>query len=215
MASRTDTWSATRVWLGVGLVALAAAGCATRGYDRTTNIADSMAKQTTGMQAAKPQVDAMLASLESLVRAQGDMKPAFKTFSDMIDDTEKTAAQARKSAQSIREQEAEYFAAWQQEAAAITNPEIKAATQARQAEVKSTLTDLSAAGKTAGDAYGPFIRDMKDIRTYLSNDLTQGGVKRIEPAIQKARQNGTVLQKALDDFNQVSQRVQTALRPAR
>ena len=39
---------------------------------------------------------------------------------------------------------------------------------------------------------------MKDIRTYLSNDLTQGGVKRLEPTIQKARQAGAGLQKALD-----------------
>ena len=40
------------------------------------------------------------------------MKPAFKRFSDTLDDTEKAAARARKSAESIREQEAEYMAAW-------------------------------------------------------------------------------------------------------
>jgi chromosome segregation ATPase len=215
MALDVCSWRATRVWLGVGVVALAVVGCATHGFDRTTNIAEKMAKQTSGMQAAKPQVDEMLASLESLVTAQGDMKPAFKKFSDTLDDTEKMAARARKAGESIREQEAEYLAAWQQEAAAITNPELKAATQARQAEVKNTLDALSAAGKKASDAYQPFISDMKDIRTYLSNDLTQAGVKRIEPTIQKARQAGAGLQKALDDFNQVSQRVQTALRPAR
>jgi hypothetical protein len=144
------------------------------------------------------------------------MKPAFKRFSDTLDDTEQAAARARKSAESIREQEAEYMAAWQQEAATITSPEVKAATQARQAEVKSTLGELSAAGKRADDAYQPFIiSDMKDIRTYLSNDLTQAGVKRLEPTIQMARQAGAGVQKALDDFNQVSQRVQMALRPAR
>ena len=91
------------------------------------------------------------------------------------------------------------MAAWQQEAAAITSPEVKAATQTRQAEVKSTLGELSAAGKKAGDAYQPFIGDMKDIRTYLSNDLTQAGVKRLDRTIQKARQADAGLQKALDD----------------
>ena len=54
---------------------------------------------------------------------------------------------------------------------------------------------------------------MKDIRTYLSNDLTPGGVKRLEPTIEKARRDGAALQKALDDFNQASQRVQATLRP--
>jgi chromosome segregation ATPase len=199
--------------VGLGLVVLLAAGCATTGFERSTNIAETMAKQVEGMQQAKPQVDAMLASLDGLTRAQGDMRPAFKHFSETLDDTEKTAARARKSEQMIREREAEYFAEWQRQAAEITNPQIKAATQARQAEVKGTLASLSQTGKAVGDAYNPFISNMKDIRTYLSNDLTPGGVKRLEPTIEKARRDGAALQKALEDFNRASQRVQTTLRP--
>ena len=199
--------------MGLGLVALVAAGCATTGFDRSTNIAETMAKQVEGMRQAKPQVDAMLASLEGLTRAQGDMRPAFKQFSETLNDTEKTAAQARKSQQTIREKEAEYFAEWQRQATEIANPQIKAATQARQAEVKSTLASLSQTGKAAGDAYNPFISNMKDIRTYLSNDLTPAGVKRLEPTIEKARRDGATLQKALDDFNRASERVQATLKP--
>ena len=195
------------------LVALAATGCASTGYDRSANIADTMAKQVTGLQEAKPQVDAMLASLEGLTRAEGDMRPAFKKFSETLGDTEKAAARARKSSQTLREKEAEYFAEWQRQAAEITNPQIKAATQARQAEVKRNLETLSQTGRTAGEAYEPFISNMKDIRTYLSNDLTAPGVKRLEPTIEKARRDGAALQKALDDFNQASQRVQATLRP--
>ena len=156
----------------LGLVALAATGCARTGFDRSANIADTMSKQVTGLQEAKPQVDAMLASLEGLTRAEGDMRPAFKKFSETLGDTEKAAARARKSSQTLREKEAEYFAEWQRQAAEITNPQIKAATQARQAEVKRNLETLSQTGRTAGEAYEPFISNMKDIRTYLSNDLT-------------------------------------------
>ena len=199
--------------VALGLVALVATGCARTGFDRSANIADTMSKQVTGLQEAKPQVDAMLASLEGLTRAEGDMRPAFKKFSETLGDTEKAAARARKSSQTIREKEAEYFAEWQRQAAEITNPQIKAATQARQAEVKGNLESLSQTGRTAGEAYEPFISNMKDIRTYLSNDLTPGGVKRLEPTIEKARRDGAALQKALDDFNQASQRVQATLRP--
>ena len=201
------------VAIGLGLVAFVAAGCATTGFDRSANIAETMAKQVEGVRPAKPQVDAMLASLEGLTRAQGDMRPAFKQFSQTLDDTEKTAAGARKSQATIREKEAEYFAEWQRQAAEITNPQIKAATQARQAEVKSTLASLSQTGKAAGEAYDPFISNMKDIRTYLSNDLTPAGVKRLEPTIEKARRDGAALQKALDEFNRASERVQATLKP--
>ena len=79
--------------------------------------------------------------------------------------------------------------------------------------MKAKLGDLSQTGKVAGDAYEPFISDMKDIRTYLSNDLTTGGLRKIEPTIEKARRDGAALQKALDEFNRASDGVQASLKP--
>jgi septal ring factor EnvC (AmiA/AmiB activator) len=213
MASGDCSWRAAWFGLVLLLVALVSAACATTGVQRSTNIADTMAKQTQVIQEAKPQVDAMLASLEELTRAQGDMRPTFKKFSDTLDDTEKVAARTRKTGQTIREKEAEYFAEWQKQSTEITNPQIRAATQARQTEVKTKLSSLSQTGKAAGDLYDPFISNMKDIRTYLSNDLTTSGVKKIEPTIEKARRDGAALQKALDDFNRASADVQASLRP--
>src|SRR5262245_40849528 len=213
MASRHCSSRAARFGLVLLPIALVSAACATTGFQRSTNIADTMAKQTQIVQEAKPQVDAMLASLEELTRAQGDMRPAFQKFSDTLDDTEKVAARTRKTGQTIREKEAEYFDEWQKQSAEITNPQIKAATQARQAEVKTKLSSLSQTGKADGELYDPFISDMKDIRTYLSNDLTTSGVKRIETTIEKARRDGIALQKAIDEFNRASADVQASLRP--
>jgi hypothetical protein len=213
MGSRTDSSGGVGGALGVFLAALLCVGCAETGFQRSTGIADTMAKQTQVLHEAKPQVDAMLASLNDLTRVQGDLRPAFKKFSETLDDTEKIAARARKTTETIREKEAEYFAEWQKQAADIQNPQIKAATQARQAEVKAKLASLGQSGKVAGDAYDPFIANMKDVRTYLSNDLTPEGIKKIEPTIEKARRDGAALQKALDDFNRASESVQASLRP--
>jgi septal ring factor EnvC (AmiA/AmiB activator) len=210
---KSNSRSTFVVGLVLSLGTLAAAGCGTLGFERSTSIADTMAKQTKQIQEASPQIDMMLASLEELTRAQGDLRPAFKKFSDTMDETEKVAARTRKTGQTIREKEAEYFSEWQSQAAGIANPQIKAATQARQAEVKAKLGDLSQTGKVAGDAYEPFISDMKDIRTYLSNDLTTGGLRKIEPTIEKARRDGAALQKALDEFNRASDGVQASLKP--
>jgi chromosome segregation ATPase len=200
--------------VGLGLALILGAGCAQTGFQRTTNIADTMEKQTQIIKEAKPQVDAMLASLEELTRAQGDLRPAFKKFSDTLDDTEKLAARTRKTGQTLREKESEYFAEWEKQSAEISDPQIKAATQARQGEVRTKLTSLGQTGKAAGDAYNPFISNMKDIRNYLSNDLTTSGIKRLEPTIEKARRDGATLQKALDDFNRASESVQASLRPS-
>src|SRR5262245_16433738 len=135
MRSQTCAWRAVQVGLGPVLVAFMAAACAMTGFERSTSIADTMAKQTQVIREAKPQVDAMLASLEELTRTQGDMRPAFKRFSDTLDETEKVAARTRKTGETIRTKEAEYFAEWQKQSAEITNPQIKAATEARQGEV--------------------------------------------------------------------------------
>jgi hypothetical protein len=166
------------------------------------------------IQEAKPQVDAMLASLNDLTRTPGDLRPAFKKFSDTLNDTEKLAARVRKTGETIREKESTYFAEWEKQATEIQNPQIKAATQARQAEVKAKLASLGQTGRTAGAAYDPFIANMKDVRNYLSNDLTPGGISKIEPTIEKARRDGAALQKALDDFNRASEGIQASLRPA-
>ena len=213
MSYRIETSKRVGGGLGLFLAGLLCVGCAQTGFQRSTGIADTMAKQTQVIQEAKPQVDAMLASLDELTRAQGDMRPAFKKFSETLDDTEKVAARARKTGDTIREKEAEYFAEWEKQAAEIQNPQIKAATQARQSEVKAKLASLGQTGKVAGEAYDPFIANMKDVRTYLSNDLTQEGIKKIGPTIDKARRDGAALQKALDDFNRASESVQASLRP--
>jgi len=213
MTSQSCSWRAVRFGLALSLVAVVSASCATTGFQRSSNIADTMAKQTQTIQEAKPQVEAMLASLDELTQTQGDMRPAFQRFSDTLDDTEKVAARTRRTGQTIREKQADYIAQWQKESAEITNPQIKAATEARQAEVRTKLSNLSQTGRTAGDLYDPFISDMRDIRTYLSNDLTPGGVKKIQPTIEKARQDGAALLKALDEFNRASADVQASLRP--
>ncbi len=213
MSYRIDASNRVGGGLGLFLAALLCVGCAQTGFQRTTGIADTMAKQTQVIHEAKPQVDAMLASLDDLTRAQGDLRPAFKKFSETLDDTEKVVARARKTSDTIREKEAEYFAEWEKQAAEIQNPQIKAATQARQAEVRAKFASLGQTGRVAGDAYDPFIANMKDVRTYLSNDLTPEGIKKIGPTIDKARRDGAALQKALDDFNRASESVQASLRP--
>ena len=96
MSHRNETWR--RVGVGAGLLAaLLCVGCAQTGFQRSTGIADTMAKQTQVIHEAKPQVDAMLASLDELTRAQGDLRPAFKKFSETLNDAEKMAARARKT----------------------------------------------------------------------------------------------------------------------
>ena len=82
MASRDCSWHAVRVSLVPLMIAFVSAACATTGFQRSTSIADTMAKQTQIIQEAKPQVDAMLASLDELTQAQGDLRPAFKKFSE-------------------------------------------------------------------------------------------------------------------------------------
>ena len=43
--------------------------------------------------------------------------------------------------------------------------------------------------------------------------MTTGGLRKIEPTIEKARRDGAALQKALDEFNRASDGVQASLKP--
>jgi hypothetical protein len=87
--------------------------------------------------------------------------PAFSEGPDLATVSRHSCFRTRTTATGqFATKEAEYFVELQKQSAEIMNPQIKAATQARQAEVNTKLSSLSQTGKTAGDLYDPFISDI-------------------------------------------------------
>jgi len=102
----------------------------------------------------------------------------------------------------MRTRSAEYQTKWQEEMSKVSNPDLKAAAQARAAKVRGNYEMISAKASDTSAAYQPFMADLKDLQTYLSNDLTPAAVQAASPVFQKVNASGQVLKQKLTALRQ-------------
>ena len=57
---------------------------------------------------------------------------------------------------------------------------------------------IQAKAQDTRGAYEPFMRDLKDLGTYLSNDLTHAAIQAAGPVFEKVKASGQVLKQKLD-----------------
>ena len=57
---------------------------------------------------------------------------------------------------------------------------------------------IQAKAQDTRGAYEPFMRDLKDLGTYLSNDLTPAAIQAAGPVFEKVKASGQVLKQKLD-----------------
>lgn len=57
---------------------------------------------------------------------------------------------------------------------------------------------IQAKAQDTRGAYETFIRDLKDLETYLSNDLTPAAAKAAGPVFEKVKASGQVLKQNLE-----------------
>jgi len=164
---------------------------------------------TTGLQqtrneldAADAQVDATLNSLRALAsQDSGDLRPTYKKFSDDVDKLGTMADDARNRATAMRERSTEYINKWRQEAEGISDPQLRQASEQRQASARADFEKVAALAQQTRAAYDPFMKDLRDIRTALSNDLTPAGVRAVRPVIDRTIQEGQAVRGRIGALN--------------
>jgi chromosome segregation ATPase len=191
------------------------AGCAKdEGRERSGKAVEGLRDTRAELANSEKQVDEVLAAAGAVQSAQGDLKPAYEKYKKEVAQTEDAADDARKRAQNMRNRSQEYQAKWQQEMSQVSSPELKAAAQARAAKVRGRFDMIQAKAQDARAAYEPFMRDLKDLQTYLSNDLTPPAVQAAGPVFDKVRSSGQVLKQKLDALEQELGDVAAEMSPA-
>ena len=195
--------------------ALVAGGCAKdEGRERSGKAVGTLKETRAELATTSKQVDEVLAAASGVQTAQGDLKPAYEKYKKEVAETEEAAADVRKRAQDMRGRSQEYQAKWQEEMSKVTNPDLKAAAQARAAKVRGRYEMISAKTQDAKAAYDPFIRDLKDLQTYLSNDLTPAAVQAAAPVFQRVQASGQSLNQKLDALSHELDAVAAEMSPA-
>jgi len=173
-------------------------GCATTGMDRSVKTSNSMQEVDKDIREMIVQSDVTAKSLDSLVKAgQPDLKKSFDTYSDNLATLDSDGKRALKHVEEMKTRKTEYFAEWEKQGDAYTNPQIRELSEERRIKLAEMYAQVHAAGGGIKNAYLAYLTDLKEIQTYLSNDLTPKGVEAIAPVANKSSQDLEVLKTSL------------------
>ena len=139
------------------------------------------------------QIDNVLASVNALSNAGGNLKPAVDDLEDQIKATEKQSRIIRDRYTDMRERAAEYQTNWRDDAQAYDSPELRQAADARADRVRAHYDHIADLGREARDAYGPLIKNLKELHSYMENDMTPASLQAAQPMIDKVNANGATL----------------------
>lgn len=182
---------------------LAGVGCSSSGskaVKRSEKTVDSLSEFRSQVVAAGAQLDRTMASLDGVIGASGDRKKAFERYMKDVAALKKQGEEAKSRADDLRNRSREYVAKWQQEVSSVSNPELKAQAEARRAMVQDRIDEIEADAAAAKNAYVPLMKNLTDIQTVLSNDLSAAGVQGVAPVAASARQDAAALKRSLDAF---------------
>lgn len=160
-------------------------GCQASGPKRLDTATASVDQTREQLEAGADQIDEVMASLDAMRGAQ-DMGKAFGRYAKAVDRLETTADRVRARREAMRARMEDHLQKWNEELAGINNQDMRQISSQRHAELTEALQQLGQALDTLKAAYEPLISDLRDIRLVLANDLSVGGLKVAQPAIDEA-----------------------------
>jgi hypothetical protein len=174
-------------------------GCVTTGMDRSVKTSNSIKEVDSDIRKINIQIDVTATSLDSLVKTgKPDLKKAFNSYSDAVAELDSQSKKVLKHIDEMKSRSTEYFAEWEKQGETYTNPQIRELSDERRIKLAEIYDRVPIAGAGIKRAYLAYLVDLKEIQTYLSNDLTPDGVIAITPVAEKSNQDAEALKTSLE-----------------
>ncbi|OGW34885.1 MAG: hypothetical protein A2010_19060 [Nitrospirae bacterium GWD2_57_9] len=173
------------------------------GVERATKTTTSMETVTSDTKVASLQIDATKATLDDLLKTgqspnaqPEDVKKSHERFSENVAKMEDIGNKLNKDIDKMHAQGNEYFEGWAKEGGTYTSPEMQKLSEQRRTRLDSSFREMQAAAAGVRPNLNAYLADIKQIQTYLSNDLTAKGISAIVPIAKAAEQDGAKLKKS-------------------
>lgn len=173
-------------------------GCATTGMERSAKTSNSIRDVDSEIRKFVVQSDVTATSLQSLVMTgQPDIEKTYKAYANNVDKLEDEGQRVLKRIEEMKSNSKEYFAEWEKQGSAYTNPEIRELSDERRIKLAEIYAQVPAAGVGITGSYNAYLTNLKEIKLYLSNDLTPKGVAAMNPIEKKAAVDLDALKQSL------------------
>lgn len=197
--------------------ALLLAGCGTTaGYKQADKTGVGIAEYRAEVVNLKLAVDKTLRSMNQIeLSANTNPRKAFEQFSKDVSALNSAAAKTDKRGLAMKAKGQAYFDQWELELAQLHNPEIKQLAEQRKARLHDAFDGIKKAAEPLKTLFDPWLSDLKDLRNYLSNDLTVAGVDAARSLFADAKTDGADLERSIDALVVELNRIATTITPAR
>ncbi len=186
-------------------------GCATTSMERATKTTETTQKVETDYRETSLQIIATNASLEKLVLASpNDIKKAYEDYAKNVNKMEKLSARLNEHTEKMQNQREEYFSEWD---SSYTNPRIQTLSERRRNELRQTYAKIPEASIGVKGTLNSYLTDIRDIQTYLSNDLSPQGIEAIKPFVRKAIYDGERVQESIEPLLEAFEQVKAVISP--
>lgn len=207
----------TRILAVIVSAALLPVACkSTEGHDRAADTADQVT--TVGASAAQTQLrlDATLAAMEKIVAtAKQDPKPAFDTFVKELESFNSTFAGLTGQREALKTKSETWFTEFQKQNDAIQDAELRKDGAKRLDEFKSKVGDLSKQVDELMTGTTSLQGRLKDLRTFLGNDLTPKGIETVSGRVEDSAKEGRKLAAGFGKLSKTSDSLASSMRAAR
>ena len=186
--------------LATVLATIVSTGCAaTAGYKRAEKTGKDIADFREEIVNAAAAINATVKALDD-VAATADTNPrkAFAAFSKSVDKLESAADKARKRGQDMQKQGQAYFKQWEKQMQEVKNPEIQKLASQQKTKLQASFDEIRKYTTPLKAQFDPWLSDLKDLRKYLSNDLSISGVEAAKTLFAKTQAEGLEVQKSMD-----------------
>lgn len=208
-ARKTLLWMAA-LGMSAGLTAPAALA---QGKAAAKNI-EEMGAFRDQVMSIRNQIEPVLNSLNAIVQnASGDPSSSFKTYTKEIGKMEDEVEKARKMRADMQKKGQALFAEWEKKMGTITNPEIKAASEANRQKLQALYGSIEPDITAAKESGTTFLSDLKDLQAYFNVDLSSSGIASVANMVTKANDDGKTVQGLIDKILATLDQVKAQMAP--
>jgi hypothetical protein len=176
-------------------------GCESQGHEKADTKAVQMDSLRAGLVTLKDKSAAVAAAAGTLIdKASVDPKPAYATFKTELKNYDSAVANLTSLRDSLKAQDTDYFAGWEKQTAAITDPDVKQRAVERRAKLQKTADSINKMAADLGAETAPYSALLKNLDVYWSNDLTPSGITSVKDKVSDAKKSAKSIGGKCDDL---------------
>ena len=201
--------------LAAGLGALAAGpALAQSGQEQTQKLVKTVESTVKSIGDTRQQLEKTVAGYNSIMEQTAkDTKGAYKDLGKDITESEKKVGDAKLKVDAMNAEAQRHFTAWKENAAAITDPELRKKSEQRLADAQARFQKIEVAGKDARQSFDTLMSDLKNQTTFLGSDLNASAITSLKPDAAKFNTRAKTVFQKIDGVNKMFDDYVASLKP--